>query len=126
LLDADDVTIVRRAVGDLAVEEQAGYFAALDPGISPELRLEGLARELISRVQRLRKETGFAVSDRIVLHVDGDEIVKTAVDAHRAWIAKEVLAVRIEWIGESASGHQAALALELDEVPARIAITKAE
>ena len=41
--------------------------AALDPTVTPELRAEGLAREMVSRVQRLRKEAGLAVSDRIGL-----------------------------------------------------------
>ena len=64
-LDADDLTIVRRASGKLVVKEAGGYFAAIDATVTPELRTEGLAREIVSRVQRMRKEAGFAVSDRI-------------------------------------------------------------
>src|SRR5205085_3331427 len=56
----DDVTIIKRATGDLVVAEAEGRFVALDPTVTPELRLEGVARELVSRVQRLRKELGFA------------------------------------------------------------------
>ena len=63
----DDLTIIRRASGALAVQEDGGFFAAIDPTVTPELRREGQAREVISRVQRMRKEAGLAVSDRIVL-----------------------------------------------------------
>src|SRR6185295_6407732 len=91
-LGPDDLTIVRRASGSLVVQEDGGFFAAIDPTITPELKLEGYARELISRVQRMRKESGFAVSDRIAMTIGGGSEVKTVLDVHRAWIADEVLA----------------------------------
>jgi isoleucyl-tRNA synthetase len=54
-----------------------------------------LARELVSRVQRLRKETGLAVSDRIVLSVDGRRGGRGSRARARAWIAEEVLATLV-------------------------------
>ncbi len=126
-LDADDVTIVRRASGDLVVQEEAGFFAALDPAVTSALRREGLARELVSRVQRLRKDTGLAVSDRIVLYVGGDAGVREAVEAHGDWIGGEVLATRIVRSDDPAAQEPATMqAVELDGTTARIAITKAE
>ncbi len=126
-LDADDVTIVRRASGALVVQEEAGFFAALDPVVTPELRLEGLARELVSRVQRMRKESGLAVSDRIVLYVGGESAVREAVETHGAWIGGEVLAMGVVWREDGAADDQATMpAVELDGATARIAITKAE
>jgi isoleucyl-tRNA synthetase len=95
-LSAEDLTVVRRASGDLVVKEEAGYFAALDPTVTRELRLEGLARELVSRIQRLRKESGFAVSDRIRLSIRADVEVQEAVAAFRKWIADEVLALEVK------------------------------
>ena len=59
-LAADDFTIVRRASGSLAVQEDGARFAAIDPVVSPALRAEGIARELVSRIQRLRKDSGLA------------------------------------------------------------------
>jgi isoleucyl-tRNA synthetase len=127
VLDADDVTIVRRASGDLVVQEEGGYFAALDPAVSPALRLEGLAREIISRVQRMRKEAGLAVSDRVVLRVGGDAGVQAAVQAHGERIAGEVLATQILWVEEGrTTDDQAMSTADLDGSVARIAITKAE
>jgi isoleucyl-tRNA synthetase len=126
VLDAEDVTIVRRASGDLVVEESSGFFAAIDPTITPALRTAGLARELVSRVQRLRREAGLAVSDRIVLTVDGDETVRRVVDAHREWIATEVLAREIVVADEIAGHHHAVQTVDLDEgITARIALTRA-
>ena len=124
-LDAEDVTIVRRASGEFAVEESAGFFAAIDPTITPELRAEGLARELVSRVQRMRKEAGLTVSDRIVLTAAGDETVRRMVNAHRDWIAAEVLAREIVLADEITDHHLAVQAVELDEgITARIALTR--
>jgi isoleucyl-tRNA synthetase len=94
-LSAEDLTIVRRASGELVVKEESGYFAALDPVVSRELRLEGFARELVSRIQKLRKELGFAVSDRITLFVGAGAEIQEAVKAFQRWIADEVLAVRV-------------------------------
>ncbi|HEX6058100.1 MAG TPA: isoleucine--tRNA ligase [Gemmatimonadaceae bacterium] len=125
-LDPEDVTIVRRASGDFVVEESAGFFAAIDPTITPELRAEGLARELISRVQRLRKEAGLAVSDRIVLTVAGAETVRDMVKTHREWIATEVLAREVVVADELPDHHLAAQSVDLDEgITARIALTRA-
>lgn len=95
LIAPEDVAIIRRASGAAVVQEHGGFGVALDPTITPALRAEGLAREVISRVQRLRKESQLAVSDRIVLAVQGQEDVEAAVAAHRAHIADEVLAGRL-------------------------------
>ena len=52
----------------------------------------------MSRVQRMRKEAGFAVSDRITLTVAGEPEVKDVIDAHGAWIAEEVLATELVFV----------------------------
>jgi len=95
LIAPDDVAIIRRASGAAVVQENGGYGVALDPTITPELRAEGLAREVISRVQRLRKEAQLDVSDRIAVAIAGDEELEGAVATHRGRIADEVLAVRL-------------------------------
>ncbi|MEO8335474.1 MAG: isoleucine--tRNA ligase [bacterium] len=127
-LDADDLTIVRRASGDLVVEEEHGFFAAIDPTITPELKREGLAREVISRVQRMRKDAGLAVSDRIRLWIGGDPLVLEAATAHREWIADEVLAAELA-VGEGLQGTVHMMArqtVDLDGIHADLALTKDE
>ncbi len=95
LIAPDDVAIIRRASGAAVVQENGGYGVALDPTITPELRAEGLAREVISKLQRLRKEAQLDVSDRIAVAIAGDEELEGAVATHRGRIAEEVLAVRL-------------------------------
>jgi isoleucyl-tRNA synthetase len=99
-LEPGDLTIVRRASGEYVVQEAEGYVVALDPTVTPALRREGLAREVVSRVQRLRKEAGLAVSDRIRLVVEGEGEVEAAVREHQTYIASEVLATSLS-IGTS-------------------------
>jgi isoleucyl-tRNA synthetase len=122
----DDLTIVRRASGALVVQEEHGYFAAIDPAVTPELRQEGMARELISRVQRMRRDAGLAVSDRIRLGIDGDAAVLEAATIHREWIAGEVLATDVTLGGEPEGNILARLRVDLDEVRAALALTKDE
>ncbi|MDQ6612950.1 MAG: class I tRNA ligase family protein, partial [Gemmatimonadota bacterium] len=95
LIEPDDLTIIRRASGDAMVAEEGGYGVALDTTITPELRSEGLSREIISRIQRLRKEAGLDVSDRIHVVIDGDGELEQAVAVHRDRVMDETLATRL-------------------------------
>jgi len=123
-LDAEHVTILRRASGSLVVKEGAGYFVALDATVTAELRMEGIAREVVRAVQQARKDAGFAVSDRIVLRLQGDAEVEEAVRAHRDWIAGEVLARELT-IGEiSDQPHAVQTTVDLDGLTVRIALTR--
>jgi isoleucyl-tRNA synthetase len=141
-LDPEDVEIRHDPAGDLVVREDDGYVAAIDPRITPALAREGLARELISAVQRTRKEAGFGISDRIRLVVAGDDSIQEAVRGHADWIASEVLARDLLVVGppgamaegagqESAGGtpsrppgFDAVRTLELDGHSVRIALTR--
>jgi isoleucyl-tRNA synthetase len=122
-LSAEDLTVVRRASGEMVVKEEGGYFAALDPVVTRELRSEGLSRELVSRVQKLRKELGFAVSDRITLFVGADAEIQEAMKAFQKWIAEEVLAVRVS-IGEKIEGTHATHAFDLDGQSVEVALER--
>jgi isoleucyl-tRNA synthetase len=124
-LAAEDVTIVRRATGDLVVKYADGYVAAIDATVTPMLRREGIARELVNRVQRLRKELGFAVSDRIVLIVAGGEALMEAVTAHRDWISAEVLAPELHSV-PLLDGTHPAYHLDLDGLAADVTLTRIE
>ncbi len=126
LLDKDDLTILRRASGALVVEEEGGFFAAIDPTVSPELRREGIARELISRVQRMRKEAGLAVSDRITLAVSpgSNEELRGVMSEHAAWIQSEVLATGLVLVDGLADHYLATNALDLDGFVVEVALTR--
>jgi isoleucyl-tRNA synthetase len=122
-LAADDMTILRRASGDLVVKYADGYVAAIDSTVTPELRQEGIARELVNRVQRLRKELAFAVSDRIALTVAGGVEVIEAVTAHRDWISAEVLAPELNSV-PLLDGARPAYHLDLDGLPVDVSLTR--
>ena len=99
-------------------------FAAIDTTISPELRSEGLARELVSRVQRMRKESGFAISDRIRLVIAGDRDILDATRTRQEWIKGEVLATELV-IAETAGNEQPDMTpIDLDGIAARVSITR--
>ncbi|HMH85607.1 MAG TPA: isoleucine--tRNA ligase [Gemmatimonadaceae bacterium] len=124
-LSLEDLTVVRTASGDMVVKEEGGYFAALDSVVTRELRLEGLAREVVSRVQRLRKELGFAVSDRITLRVGGGAEIQEAVKAFQKWIADEVLALKVA-VGEKIDGtHATTHTFDLDGQSVEVALERA-
>src|SRR6202158_2685369 len=72
-----------------------GGGLTLDTEISEELRLEGLARDLVRKIQELRKQSGFAVEDRIRLFYQGDGILAEALERWRDYIATDTLAVAV-------------------------------
>jgi isoleucyl-tRNA synthetase len=123
LLTPDQVTIIRRASGDAIIQEAGGYVVALDATITPALWREGVAREVVSRVQRLRRETGLEVSDRISLAVRGGEAIEAAAREHREWIASEVLATDVRIGADEGADVDAMAAPEADEAPTTGSVT---
>ena len=100
---ADEVTVAEEARGDWVVRSEGGCTIGLDPTVGEALRREGLARELVSRINRLRGDSGLAVSDRIRLGIAAGEEVRAAALEHRDVIARETLAVAVE-VGARLSG----------------------
>jgi isoleucyl-tRNA synthetase len=96
-LEPDEVLVERGGREGWAVASGDGVTVALDLGLDDQLLLEGEAYELIHRVNSLRKERGFELTDRIVLTVP--EEMTELVDQHREWIAREVLATEIRAAG---------------------------
>jgi isoleucyl-tRNA synthetase len=94
-LDADDVEVRASSHEELALAQDGGIAVALDTTVDHPLRLEGLARELVRAVNDQRKSAGLAIADRIRVQVHTAGDLTAAVDAHRDWIAGEVLAVEL-------------------------------
>jgi isoleucyl-tRNA synthetase len=87
-----DVLLARDVRSGWGVASDGGVTLALDLEVTPELRLEGLARELVRLVQDARKEVGLQVTDRIVLGIETTGDAVDALEAHRDYIADETLA----------------------------------
>ena len=107
----EHVMIVQESRGDGAVASSGGLTVELDTTITHELKLEGLAREIISKVQSARKDAGLQVEDRIVLSLKTESTdITDAIQAHGELIAGEVLAtsltpLEISHLATTASGN---------------------
>lgn len=92
-LSPDEVLVERRGKEGWAVAGEHGLTVALDLALDPELELEGRVRDLIHRVNAMRKEEGLELTDRIVLTLSREQEDRLA---HEDWIKRETLAERIE------------------------------
>lgn len=114
-LDPADVLIQRTPRHGLAVASSGALVVALETSLTPALVQEGHARELINRIQNLRKTRNLDVADRITLKISADAELLAAIEAHRATIAAETLAVELAAVpgpGElDINGHPCAIAL---------------
>jgi len=93
---SDDVDIRLEGREPFAVVQEDEAFVALDTAISDDLRLEGLARELVNRIQTMRKEAGFHIADRIVLTVQSAGDVAQAFARFRDYVVAETLTARVD------------------------------
>ena len=97
-LDAHDFEISAQEIPGWLVATEGSFTVALDNTISVDLKREGIAREVVNRVQNLRKDSGLEITDRIKLILDCAEVVKEAVEQNREFICREVLANEIDFI----------------------------
>ncbi len=100
-----------------AVGSDKGVFVILDTQLTPELIEEGLARELVSKVQQLRKQHDFEMMDNIYVSIKCDDEVKAASEAHKEYIMKETLALELTYDAEDAevfklNGHETGIAVK--------------
>ena len=90
----EDVEVTRQSKGGMAVETEGHLTVGLNTEISESLELEGLAREVVSQLQKLRKDAEFTVTDRVKLTWStSDQKLKAAMRAHEGYINSEILAV---------------------------------
>jgi isoleucyl-tRNA synthetase len=101
-LQPDEFELTARARAGHEVAEDGDLLVALDTTVDDELAAEGLAREVAHRLQALRKAAGYEISDRIAVAVAGSTKALAALEAHRGWLADEVLAAELT-IGADAS-----------------------
>jgi len=116
LMDTD-LEVVRTPKEGMAVSESNGVIVAITTELTADLVREGLARELITNVQNMRKTSGLEVTDRIHLKISSDEAVREAVVAFDDYIQSEVLALSLETIeteGEPVdlNGHACIIAIQ--------------
>jgi isoleucyl-tRNA synthetase len=96
LLAPEEVKVYANERPGYSVAEEAGYVAAVSTTLTPELRREGLARELVRRLQDMRKSAGLDIADRIHVRFVGGEQVAAVLTEFRASVSQETLAVSLE------------------------------
>lgn len=102
-LDAGDLLVSHEGTAGHAVGRDAGLVVALDTRVTPELEAEGLARELVRKVNELRRDAGLEISDRIALRYAGS--LAGAIERHRELVESETLAVSVS-AGLAGKGHR--------------------
>ena len=116
-----DVELSQEVREGWGVAAEGGTTVALDLAIAPELRMEGLAREIVRAVQDARKAAGLDVSDRIELGLETSGELAEAAAAHRSYIQQETLAVALADVSVGGNGEQT---LDVEGHPLRITIRR--
>ena len=101
----EEVEIATQDIEGWLVTNQGNLTVALDVSITDELKNEGIARELVNRIQNLRKEKGFEVTDRIKLYIKKDGIVDEAINSNAAYIKNETLTKELILKNEISNGN---------------------
>ena len=121
-ITAADVVVQRTALPGLIVAADAVYSVAIDTALDDDLVSEGIARELINRVQGLRRDAGLDVSNRIAIEWESDaEPVVDAMSRHRKLIASEVLATSI-----ARSQPTSGVEVDINGLSAHLSVLRAE
>ena len=114
-----DVEIISEDIPGWTVAVEGSLTVALDINITPELKSEGLAREIVKRIQAIRKDSGFEITDRINVEITDNAALKEAVDTYKDYISGQVLANNITF-GNITEGTE----VDFDEFKAVINISK--
>ena len=119
-LNIEDVEITSKDIEGWLVASEAGLTVALDITITAELKNEGIARELVNRIQNLRKDSGFEVTDRINIKLKNNEQIAEAIQNNESYIKIETLADDIAILEEQNEG----IDIAFDDINTKLHIIK--
>ena len=94
-LEPEEVLVSTVEREGFASAQEGGYVVVVDTEVPPELRDEGLARELVHRIQNLRRDAGFEISDRITMYWQGDDDIRRVLAAHADYVKGETLSLEL-------------------------------
>jgi isoleucyl-tRNA synthetase len=123
--DPEDLVIEREVTSEWLVQSSGPYVVALDPALDEALRREGFAREVVSRIQRLRRTARYEYTTRIQLWIDGDGGALEAVRAHADTIRHETLARPLE-IGRRAPNPDTQQQFEIDGLAVVVGVRRSD
>ncbi len=118
----EDFEITSEDMPGWLVASEGKLTVALDITVTDELRREGVARELINRIQNLRKDSGLEVTDKIAVEVEALDELSESLAEFGDYVTQQVLAVEIKVVAEPAG--EFATTTDLDEKPLRIALSR--
>ena len=119
-LALDDVEISSQDIPGWLVANANGITVALDITITEELRKEGIARELVNRIQNIRKDSGFEVTDKINVQIQKNGMLEEAILANEDYIKSETLTEQLIFLDQLQNGTE----IEFEEIKTQIVITK--
>jgi isoleucyl-tRNA synthetase len=121
-ISLQDVEVMSEDLPGWMVASRGGLTVALDVTVTQELEDEGNARELVNRVQRLRKEGGFELTDRILVKLSGPEGLLRSFSQYKNYICAEILAERMEFVPELSEGMD----VEVNDERLKIQVSKTD
>ncbi len=120
-LTTADVEIISEDIPGWQVANEGKLTVALDVTVSDDLRYEGIAREFVNRIQNIRKENGFDVTDKITVLIEDNNAVNEAVRRHSAYIASQTLATTVD-LSDSFTAE--AKDIEIEEVVVKVEVRR--
>ena len=115
-----DVEITSDDIPGLLVASKGILTVALDISITKELEEEGLAREFVNRIQKIRKDSNFELTDRINVTVEMNELLKSALNNYNSYICTEILADKLDFSAEIVDGIE----IEVNDQQLKVLINK--
>jgi isoleucyl-tRNA synthetase len=120
ILQASDVEITSEDIPGWLVASKGQLTVALDVTITKELEHEGNAREFVNRIQKIRKDSGFELTDRIEVGVMAENGLKNSLAQFKEYICAEILADKLEFLTENNSGIE----IEVNDIQLKVIVSK--
>ena len=119
-ISLNDVELIIDDIPGWSVASKGTLTAALDLTLTPDLEREGIARELVNRIQKIRKDSNFELTDRINVKIKTDEKINAAINQFNDYICAEILSDDIETVTDLQEG----IAIEVNEITYHVLISK--
>lgn len=120
IINLNEVDIVAEDIPGWSVASKGSLTVALDITLTEELKQEGDAREFVNRIQNIRKESGFELTDRIFVTVLEAQSLKPSIIKYNDYICREILADTIDWASEITGGTE----IEINDVLLKVVVNK--
>jgi isoleucyl-tRNA synthetase len=120
ILQVTDVDITSEDIPGWMVANKGNLTVALDVTVTPELVEEGNAREIVNRIQKIRKDNGYELTDRILVQLTQHKELAASVNKYNTYICAEILADKLEFVPEISNGTE----IEVNDIPLKVFVTK--